>query len=181
MPPLLTTFAARWIFPVDGTPLENGRITIEGGTIVAVNKTGTRTADLDLGNVAILPGLVNAHTHLDLSDAWGECPPGPDFVGWLRSVVAHRRRQTCDDIADAIDIGLSQCVRFGTTLVGDIAAGGESWDRLASAPLRAVAFYEMLGLSDQRARQTDARSARLVRAARGHGNLPRRAQSPCSL
>ncbi len=140
---------------MDQAPLPRGTITIQGERILAVDKAGTRTADIDLGNVAILPGFVNAHTHLDLSDALGQCPPSPDFTGWLRAVIAHRRRQTPEDVAKAIDMGLAQCLKYGTTLVGDISAGGVSWERLATAPqLRAVVFYELLGLSEERAKES---------------------------
>src|SRR5262245_6847922 len=65
---------ARWLFPVDQPPLARGTLTIEGDRISAVEKAGVRTAEIDLGNVAILPGFTNAHTHLDLSDALGKCP-----------------------------------------------------------------------------------------------------------
>jgi cytosine/adenosine deaminase-related metal-dependent hydrolase len=151
MEPEPYTLTARWLFPVDQPPLGGGTITIQGERIVAVDKAGTRTADIDLGNAAILPGFVNAHTHLDLSDALGQCPPTSDFTAWLRAVIEHRRRQTPADVDRSIDIGLSQCLRYGTTLVGDIAAGGASWERLTEAPLRAVVFYELLGLSEERA------------------------------
>jgi cytosine/adenosine deaminase-related metal-dependent hydrolase len=148
------TLTARWIFPVDQMPLPRGTITIQGDRILSVDKAGTRAAHIDLGNVAILPGFVNAHTHLDLSDALGQCPPTPDFTAWLRAVIAHRRRQTPEDVARAIDMGLAQSLRYGTTLVGDITAGGMSWERLAGSPLRAVVFYELLGLSEERAKIT---------------------------
>ena len=59
--------SARWLFPVAGPPLEHGTITLQHGRIVAVLPHGERTADIDLGNAALLPGLVNAHTHLDLT------------------------------------------------------------------------------------------------------------------
>jgi cytosine/adenosine deaminase-related metal-dependent hydrolase len=145
------TITARWIFPVDQPPLARGTVTIQGDQITAVDRHGMRTADTDFGNAAILPGFVNAHTHLDLSDALGQCPPTPDFTAWLRSVIAHRRRQTPADVANAIDVGLSQCLRYGTTLVGDISAAGLSWRQLAEAPLRAVVFLELLGLTQERA------------------------------
>ena len=85
------TLTARWVFPVSAPPLEGGTVTIANERIVAVEPHGTRRADLDLGDAAVLPGLVNAHTHLDLSGLRGLAPPSSDFVGWLRQVIAHRR------------------------------------------------------------------------------------------
>jgi cytosine/adenosine deaminase-related metal-dependent hydrolase len=148
------TLTARWIFPVDQPPLSGGTLTIKDDRILAVEPAGVRTADLDLGNAAILPGFTNAHTHLDLSGAFGHCPPSADFIAWLKSVIAFRRRQTPEDVERAIAVGLSQCARYGTTLVGDIASAGQSWRQLASAPLRGVVFFELLGLSWERARES---------------------------
>jgi cytosine/adenosine deaminase-related metal-dependent hydrolase len=145
------SLTARWVFPVDGPPVERGIVVVHGEQIVAVEPHGTRAADTDLGNVAILPGFVNAHTHLDLTGLRGKCPPSPDFVGWLRQVIAHRRAVTLEQTQADIRAGIDECLRFGTTLVGDIASGGASWDALAEAPLRAVVYYELLGLSKERA------------------------------
>src|SRR5438445_12677457 len=127
--PQSLSFTARWIFPVDGPPLERGIITIGGDRIVAVEPHGTRTADL--GNVAILPGFVNAHTHLDLTGARGVCPPTPDFTAWLRRVIAFRRTHTAEQAQADIANGIRECLRFGTTLLGDIAACGASWEPLS--------------------------------------------------
>lgn len=145
------SLTARWVFPVEGPPLPRGVVTVQADRLLAVEPQGTRQADLDLGNVAILPGLVNAHTHLDLSDARGKCPPTSDFTGWLRQVIAHRHQQTPGDVARAIRAGIEQSSRHGVTLVGDISAGGASWSQLATASLRATVFYEVLGLSASRA------------------------------
>jgi cytosine/adenosine deaminase-related metal-dependent hydrolase len=156
-----TTLTARWIVPVVGPPLPGGTVTVEDDRIVAVEPHGRRTPDLDLGGVAVLPGLVNAHTHLDLTGLRGLAPPSPDFTGWLRRVIAHRRERSPEQIRADVRIGIEECLRFGTTLVGDIAGGGgESWDELASAPLRAVVFRELLGL-------TAARAGQALAAARG--------------
>ena len=84
------SLTARWVFPVDAPPLERGIVTIAGDRILAVEPHGARTADYDLGNAAILPGPVNAHTHLDLSGARGKCPPRLDFTNWLRAVIEFR-------------------------------------------------------------------------------------------
>ncbi len=94
----------------------------------------------------MLPGLVNAHTHLDLSHLRGQCPPGPDFTQWLRAVIRHRRATTPEQTEAAVRTGLAESVRFGTTLIGDVTAQGASWPVLAEAPLRSVVFYELIGL-----------------------------------
>jgi cytosine/adenosine deaminase-related metal-dependent hydrolase len=146
------TFTARWVFPVSGPPLDHGTITIRGDTIEAVEPRGTRTPDEDLGNVAIIPGLVNAHTHLDLSGARGLIPPtDPDhFTDWLRGVIAYRRSRTPEQVQADIRAGLDECLRSGTTLLGDITSGGASYPAVSTAKTRAVLFWEVIGLSKER-------------------------------
>jgi cytosine/adenosine deaminase-related metal-dependent hydrolase len=142
---------ARWLFPVAQPPLENGLLVIDGERVAGVFPKGNRKADLDLGNAAILPGLVNAHTHLDLTGMRGLAPPSPDFVGWLKQVIAFRRQRTPAQVAADIRYGLSESLRAGTTLLGDISAGGASWAELATSLCRSIVFYELLGLTDERA------------------------------
>jgi aminodeoxyfutalosine deaminase len=150
------TYSARWIFPVSTPPFERGTLTVEGTTIAAVEAKGVRTPDVDLGNVAIIPGLVNCHTHLDLSGARGTIPPtDPEhFTDWLKGVIAYRRNRTPEQVQADIRTGLAECMRHGTTLVGDIAAGGASWDAIADEKTRAIVFYEEIGLSEERGKQT---------------------------
>src|SRR5688572_4849700 len=109
------TLSARWVFPVAGPPLPGGTVTVRGDRIESVDPAGARTPDVDFGNAAIIPGLVNAHTHLDLTGARGAVPPGPDFVDWLRRVVAHRRTRDPSNIPSDICAGLAESLRFGTT------------------------------------------------------------------
>jgi cytosine/adenosine deaminase-related metal-dependent hydrolase len=141
---------ARWIFPATSTPLPGGRVTIRGDRIVSVNPAGDRSADIDFGNTAIIPGLVNAHTHLDLSGMRGAVAPGPDFVGWLRGVVEYRRTRPPRDTGADIQDGLTECMCLGTTTIGDIAAGGSSWESLVRAPVWSLCFREVLGLPCER-------------------------------
>jgi cytosine/adenosine deaminase-related metal-dependent hydrolase len=147
------TLTARWIFPVSVPPLASGVVTIDGEHILAVEPRGSRRVDVDLGDAAVLPGLVNAHTHLDLTGLRGRCPPSADFTGWLRQVIAHRRNVAPEQIAGDIRAGLAESLRHGTTLLGDISGDGVSWDVLANAPLRAVVFRELLGLTPERTEQ----------------------------
>lgn len=149
----LRTYTARWIVPVSSGPLANGTITVDGATIAAVEPKGARTPDVDLGNVAIIPGLVNCHTHLDLSGARGKIPPtDPEhFTDWLKGVIAYRRSRSPEEVLADIREGLAECLRNGTTLIGDIASGGASWDAIAGAAVRAAVFYELIGLKPERA------------------------------
>jgi cytosine/adenosine deaminase-related metal-dependent hydrolase len=145
------TLTARWVFPVAGPPLERGCVTVDGERIAAVGPHGRREPDVDLGNAAVLPGFVNAHTHLDLTGLRGRSPPSPDFTAWLRQVIAHRRSRSPEEVQADIREGLAECLRIGTTLVGDISSCASSWHVLAHAPLRAVVFREVLGVTEGRA------------------------------
>lgn len=152
-PPSTWTLTAQWVLPVEGSPLERGTITLSGDRIVSVDAQGTRSADLDLGHAAIMPGFVNAHTHLDLTHLRGKVPPTRNLVDWLRVIASHRQSDSSEETARAIQAGIVESLSRGTTLVGDIASGGRSWDALRSSPLRAVVFYELLGLAAARAEE----------------------------
>ncbi len=156
MSPFCFTLTARWILPLSGPPLPGGLVTVDGERIAAVEPHGTRPADLDLGDAAVLPGLVNAHTHLDLSGMRGLAPPTSDFTAWLRRVIAHRRQRSPEQVRADVAAGLAEALRYGTTLVGDISGDGSSWQPLAEAPIRAVVFRELLGLPRDRADAAEA-------------------------
>jgi cytosine/adenosine deaminase-related metal-dependent hydrolase len=145
------TLTARWILPVSGPPLAKGTVTVSGDTIVAVEPHSRRTPEVDLGNAAVIPGLVNAHTHLDLSGVSGRVPFDGDFTNWLRGVIAHRRSQEPEQVEAAVRAGLAKSLRHGVTLLGDISGGGLSWPILARASCRAVVFHELIGLPRDRA------------------------------
>lgn len=147
------SLTARWVFPVAAPPLARGVLTVRGDRLLAVEPAGRRTPDVDLGNVALLPGFVNAHTHLDLSGLRGRVPPGPDFTGWLRAVIRHRRGQAPSEVEGDVRAGLAESLSHGTTLLGDVSALGLSWPVLAGADVRAVVFHELLGLPPDRVRR----------------------------
>ena len=153
MPAAPWSLTARWVFPVSGPPLERGTVTVAGEQIAAVEPAGTRPADLDLGEAAVLPGLVNAHTHLDLTGLRGQVPYAGDFTDWLRAVIRHRRGRTPEQVADDVRAGVAEGLHHGVTLLADIAGGGWTWDVHAAGPVRAVVFYELLGLPSDRAKQ----------------------------
>ncbi|MEW4568159.1 amidohydrolase family protein [Tautonia sp. JC769] len=150
---------ARYVFPVEGDPIHEGRVTIRDGRIAAVGPPGNRSPDVDLGNVAVIPGLVNAHTHLELSSidparddpaSWPE-----DEIDWLGRVIAHRRENPPGSLRDAVDRNLDEALRAGTTMLADTTSAGLSWDAIAGAPVRAVVFAELIGLKRMRGLETN--------------------------
>jgi cytosine/adenosine deaminase-related metal-dependent hydrolase len=146
----MLVLTARWVCSVNAPPQEHGTVTVRGKLITAVEPRGARAADIDLGNAAIIPGLVNAHTHLDLSGLRGLTPPGPDFTGWLKTIIAHRRQRSAEQTSADVRAGLAESHRFGATLLGDISAAGSAWPDLCEAPCWSVVFHEMLALHHQR-------------------------------
>ncbi len=142
-------YRAAWVFPLDGDPIRNGTVEIDAtGRIAAVHGKADPRAT-DLGRVAILPGLVNAHTHLEFSDVESPLGPRKPFTDWIRAVVKNRRGRTTNG-DEAVRDGLAESAHAGTTLLGEIATNDQSAELCrASGPL-VVAFRELIGLrSDQ--------------------------------
>ena len=144
----LTSFRARWVFPADGPPIENGTVEITGTRITALHDRNDPQA-VDLGNVAVLPGLINAHAHLEFSTLERPLGPVTPFAGWIRSVVDWRSRRMCP-VLDAVRTGLDESLHAGTTTIGEIATSGWSVDAFADIPGTAVVFREQLGFSASR-------------------------------
>lgn len=137
-------YHASWILPISGPPIRDGWIAVDRGRIAAIGQGGDirRASDRHLGSVAILPGLVNAHTHLELSHLRDRIPPAREFVGWIRQVVAAQREQA--DVLHGIEGAIAECVQSGTALVGDISNTLASFDPLARSPLGGVVFHELI-------------------------------------
>src|SRR5213595_2564230 len=127
--------------------MRDGWVTVDCGRIVAATARypGAGAREVDLGDVAVMPGLVNAHTHLELSYLRDEVPPASQFVTWIRGVMKARRERpdpSGKEILDAVDAALRECVACGTAIVGDISNTLVTFDPLARSSLAAIVFYE---------------------------------------
>ncbi|MFH1267960.1 MAG: amidohydrolase family protein [Planctomycetota bacterium] len=148
--PELQALKARYVFPATGAPIPDGLVTIQGRTIVAVGPDTPAANVRDLGNVAIVPGLVNAHTHLefsDLAEPLGE--PGMGFTDWLWGVIQSRRDVTLSP-DHAVQRGLRESVRLGTTTLGEIGQPGFPSGLIADAPLDVTVFLELIAPMPER-------------------------------
>jgi cytosine/adenosine deaminase-related metal-dependent hydrolase len=142
-----------------GPAMRVGAIVCRNGRIAAVGQAKSLRLDHpdallhDAGNAVILPGLVNAHTHLELSGF----QPGPapaDFAQWLLSIVARSAGigdSMHEAVRRAIDIGVAQCLRFGVTSVGDISKQCTlTRSLLRDGPLNVTSFGEIQAMAQRR-------------------------------
>ncbi|MCC9604189.1 amidohydrolase family protein [Stieleria sp. JC731] len=172
MNPSSKTYQARWLFPITGPPIENPCITVVDGIVVDISNRRQASvgpqASVDLGDVAVLPKLVNAHTHLEFSDCRrpiGE--PGIALANWIGEVI--RARGQADESVRAANIasGLAESQNAGVELIADIATTPSSYPEHAYASI--VSFAEVLGLSQERgAERFQAALLHSEASARGH-------------
>ncbi len=148
-----TAYRARWIVPVDARPIEDGVLLVADGRIMSVVERWSKPC-VDLGNVALIPGLVNCHTHLEFSLLKQPIEPFLPFTDWIQVVIRYRAEHP-GVAASAIRQGLAESLAGGVTLLGDIATSG--WSPADYSPLeagpRTVVFQEVLGLGDERIAQ----------------------------
>ena len=139
---------ARFVLPIDRPPLRDGWVEVAEGRIVSVGHGRPPGDARDLGDVALLPGLVNAHTHLELAWMAGRIAPAdsmPQWVGWLLDLraappPAARAAAAERDAAAAM-------AAAGTVLAGDISNTLSSPGPLAAAGLGGVVFHEVVGFN----------------------------------
>lgn len=142
------TFRARWVLPVDQPPIPGGYVSVDDGRVVAVGAAPSGTPIEDLGDVALLPGFVNAHTHLELSWLAGRVPPAPSMPEWIRAQLAVRAgAPPADAIGRAAAEAIAGAQASGTVLFGDITNTLAAVPALEAAGADAVIFRELLGFS----------------------------------
>lgn len=127
----LTLHRAAWLVPVASPPLSNGAVLVRDHHILAAGpypevKTASPpgTREVDHGSSAIIPGLVNAHTHLELSALSGRIElPQPGFASWLTALLALRPMMTREFLAQGVARGHRELLAAGCCLCGDITSG----------------------------------------------------------
>ncbi|MCS7034879.1 MAG: amidohydrolase family protein [Phycisphaerae bacterium] len=158
--PILLRAAA--VAPMDRPLIRDGGVFCASGRIISVGpveevrRSLPPHQELDLGHCLLLPGLINAHTHLELSDCNAADSVGLPFCEWIQSLPRRTGRQEADfprRVEQAVENGIRQCLRFGVTAVADITAHPHlTRPRLRLGPLRVVSFGEALGLGGARER-----------------------------
>jgi cytosine/adenosine deaminase-related metal-dependent hydrolase len=143
---------ARLIVTMNGPPIENGAVAIEGNRIIDVglfNEVKARNSGdvSDLGEQALLPGLINAHCHLDYTCLRGKIPPPKSFADWIRAINAEKAKLSQQDYLASIDQGFVEAKRFGTTTIGNLTAFPELVAKI-NEPIRTWWFAELIDVRE---------------------------------
>jgi aminodeoxyfutalosine deaminase len=139
---------ARTVVTMDGAPIDNGAVAISGNRIADVGKfdeitSGKAGEIVDLGEQALLPGLINAHCHLDYTCLRGKIPPQKSFADWIRAINTEKAKLSPKDYLASINDGFAEAKECGTTTVANLTAFPELIPKI-SAPIRTWWFAELI-------------------------------------
>ena len=161
---------ARLLLPISGPPIVDGGLVIRDGAICAVGKASELIRDFatephdDLGSAVLLPGLVNAHTHLELTGLRGRLPFSKSFTEWAIALLDLRADLDDEFFATSARLGATILLRSGVTCVADITASGSSVAPLKAAGLRGIIFQEILGPHPEQATERLDAAEKALRA-----------------
>jgi cytosine/adenosine deaminase-related metal-dependent hydrolase len=141
----VTVLSADWVLPIEGPPIEDGAVALEGGVIEAVGTAeelgeGTRYED-----AVIVPGFVNAHSHLEYAVYAGFGDALADFAEWIRLHTERKRRVDWDEYVAVARLGVAGSLRSGVTTVGDCSFSGAAAVAVDELGLRGVVYLEVFG------------------------------------
>jgi len=147
----MIVYAAKHLLPVASPPIQSGAVVVHEGRIATVGRRkdvvrahpGVEVRDL--GDAAIVPGLINAHTHLELSHLHDPAAQPTTFMTWLQDLVGRRGEATEEAVMSAATAAVETMVSRGTVAVGDVGNGVVAGRVLARSPLRGILFHELYG------------------------------------
>jgi cytosine/adenosine deaminase-related metal-dependent hydrolase len=137
----VTALSADWVLPCDGPPLRDARVVWEDGRIVEV---GPGRAERHLEGAAILPGLVNAHSHLEYA-VYAGFGDGLGFGRWLALHIERKGRLAFEEMEAVARLGAAECLASGITTVGDASYSGAAAAAADELGLRAIVYIEVFG------------------------------------
>ncbi len=157
----MRSLAADWVVPVEGDPIRDGAVVIgDDGRIHAVGSAADLGADERFDDAVILPGLVNAHSHIEYATYAG-FGDGLSFAPWIGMHVERKARLDPDDMLSIARVGAAECLRSGVTTVGDCSFAGASAPACAELGLRAIVYLEVFGGPDAIAEQFEPARERI--------------------
>jgi 5-methylthioadenosine/S-adenosylhomocysteine deaminase len=137
------------VVPVEGAPIADGAVAIgDDGLIAAVGTRADLGSDVHYAESVILPGFVNAHTHLEY-DVYVGFGDGLGFAEWIGLHVQRKQRIDLADMDAIARLGALNCLRSGITTVGDCSFSGAAAIACAELGLRGTIYLEVFGATDE--------------------------------
>lgn len=136
--------SADWVIPVEGPPIRNGAVAVEDGGIAAIGTADELGEGERYGDAVVLPGLVNAHSHLEYA-VYGGFGDGLSFAPWIALHVERKSRIGIEEMEASARLGAAECLRSGITTVGDCSFSGAAATACAEMGLRAIVYLEVFG------------------------------------
>lgn len=171
---LRTLYTADWVLPIAAAPIRHGAVLVDGSTIAWVGAAADlplsrdQMREVPLGAAALLPGLVNAHSHLELTGLRGFLE-GFAFRDWLRTLTVVRRDLlTSDDLLDAARLGIVEALQHGITTLADTTDSAEPLAAMRELGVRGVGYVEVFGPDPAQSEGAMRRLRERVSALRSH-------------
>src|SRR6266700_8161720 len=168
---------ARIVVTMDGPPIENGAVAVSRSRIVDVGEFSEISARhsgqeiIDLGEQALLPGLINAHCHLDYTCLRGKIPRTESFTDWIRAINAEKAKLTQKEYLTSINDGFAEAKRFGTTTIANLTGFPELISQIR-APIRTWWFAELIDVRSDRANEFVDLAIKSLKSAEDWGLAP---------
>ncbi len=140
----MRVLSADWVLPVEGAPIENGAVALEDGRIAAVGTAAELGEGERFEGAAILPGFVNAHTHLEYA-VYAGFGDGFAFAPWLALHIERKDRLAPGDHEAIARLGAAECLRNGVTTIADSSWSGAAAAACDELGLRAIVYLEVFG------------------------------------
>jgi cytosine/adenosine deaminase-related metal-dependent hydrolase len=170
---------ARVVVTMDGAPIKNGAVAISADRVVNVGKFPEVSARhsgekiIDLGEQVLLPGLINAHCHLDYTCLRGKIPRQKSFTDWIRAINAEKSKLSQEDYIASINEGFLEAKQFGTTTIANLTAFPELIWQLPDAPIRTWWFAELIDVrSPNRTNELVDSAIESLKPAQNYGLAP---------
>ncbi len=184
-------YRAAVVLPVTSPPIRDGFVAVRDGVITGVGPTGERpqggagVTEIDLGHAIVMPGFVNAHTHLELSHLEGAVPGDRGFVTWIEDQLRIRAERSADPIPAAIHQAIATMRAGGTAALAEVSNSLAAVGPLKDSALHALVLHEILGFDPDQAQkvmeQTKAIRATARASLDAEGARPQVAAAPIRL
>ena len=139
--------SADWVVPVEGPPIGDGAVAFDDGVIAAVGRRDELGEGTHFPESVILPGFVNAHTHLEY-EVYAGFGDGLGFADWIGLHVQRKARIGLEEMEASARLGALNCLRSGITTVGDCSFSGAAATACADLGLRGTIYLEVFGVDE---------------------------------